>query len=270
MNTEKQLIVVTGGAGGIGQACARAFKNQPIIITDYAREAVDKTVETLSKEGFDVTGIECDITDKKDIEKLIKYVAERGSLKALVHAAGVSGAVKDLKKVFTINLLATELLINAFYELAMKDSVAILLSSMKAHTIPANKEYDEALKNPQAAASFDIVSRFVDDDSDMMYDFSKRGVRLLTHKYADKWGEKGARIASVSPGIIETPMALKAAKEHPEEIEMLKQATPLKRIGQPEDVADVVSFLASDAARFITSTDILVDGGVLQNIKKMV
>ena len=74
MNRAKEIIVVTGGAGGIGQACARAFKNQPIVITDYAQEMVDKTVETLSKEGFDVTGIGCDITDKRDIEKLIKYV----------------------------------------------------------------------------------------------------------------------------------------------------------------------------------------------------
>ena len=85
----------------------------------------------------------------------------------------------------------------------------------------------------------------------------------------DKWGEKGARIVTVSPGVIETPMALKAAEEHPERMEMIKKATPLQRNGQPEDIADVVYFLTSDAARFITGTDILVDGGVIQNIKKM-
>jgi NAD(P)-dependent dehydrogenase (short-subunit alcohol dehydrogenase family) len=102
-----------------------------------------------------------------------------------------------------------------------------------------------------------------------MYNFVKRGVQLLTIKNANKWGEKGARIVSVSPGVIETPMALKAAQEHPERMEKIKQATPLKRNGQPEDVADVIYFLTSDAARFITSTDILVDGGVVHNIKKM-
>jgi NAD(P)-dependent dehydrogenase (short-subunit alcohol dehydrogenase family) len=269
MKVQQKVIVITGGVGGIGQACARVFKNQPIIITDYSQETVDETVEILSNEGFDVTGISCDITDEKDIEKLIKYVAKNGSLKALIHAAGVSGTVNDLRKVFTINLVATELLINAFYELAVKDSVAILLSSMKAHTIPENKEYDEALRNPQAPESFDIVSRFVDNNSDTMYNFTKRGVQLLMHKNADKWGEKGARIVSVSPGVIETPMALQAAEEHPELMEKIKQATPLKRNGQPEDVADVIYFLASDAARFITSTDILVDGGVIHNIKDM-
>jgi NAD(P)-dependent dehydrogenase (short-subunit alcohol dehydrogenase family) len=269
MKTEKKLIVITGGAGGIGQACARAFKNQPIIITDYSQEVVDKTVKAFLDEGFDVSGISCDITDKNDIKKLTEFVATKGSLKALIHTAGVSGTVQDLKKVYTIDLVATELLIDAFYELAVKDSVAILLSSMMAHTVPVNKEYDTALTNPQEPESFNTVSRFVNNDSDMMYNFAKRGVQLLTHKHADKWGEKRARIVSVSPGVIETQMALKAAEEHPERMKKIKQATPLKRNGQPEDVADAIYFLASDAASFINSTDILVDGGVIHNIKKM-
>ncbi len=269
MNNQKNLIVITGGAGGIGQACARAFKNQPIILTDYSQEQVEKAVNKLSKEGFDVSGIACDITSKEDVEKLTKFVDDKGALKALIHTAGVSGTVKDLKKVYTIDLVATELLVDAFHKLAVKDSVAILLSSMMAHAVPANNDYDKALINPQAPDSFDIVSKFVNNDSDMMYNFAKRGVQLLTHKNADKWGEKGARIVSVSPGVIKTPMALKAAEEHPERMERIQQATPLKRNGQPEDVADVIYFLASDAARFITSTDILVDGGVIHNIKAM-
>jgi len=269
MKVQKNLIVITGGAGGIGQACARVFKNHPIVLTDYSQDRVDETVELLSKEGFDVSGIACDITSKNDIEKLTNFVADRGSLKAFIHTAGVSGTVKDLNKVYTIDLVATELLVDAFYKLAVKDSVAILLSSMMAHTVPANKDYDFALANPQDSASFETVSKFVNNDSDLMYNFAKRGVQLLTIKNANKYGEKGARIVSVSPGVIETPMALKAMEEHPERMEMIKQATPLKRNGQPEDVSEVIRFLASDAARFINSTDILVDGGVIHNIKKM-
>ncbi len=111
------------------------------------------------------------------------------------------------------------------------------------------------------------MSRFVGGSSDVMYNFAKRGVQLLTQKNANKWGQKRARIVSVSPGVIETPMALKAAEEHPERMEMIKKATPLQRNGKPEDIADVVHFLVSDKARFITGTDILVDGGVMLNIK---
>lgn len=269
MRTQKQLIVITGGAGGIGTACAKALKNDQLIITDYTQEMVDKAVRDLKQDGFNVSGIACDITDKKQVETLKQFVSDRGSLKALIHTAGVSGTVKDLKKIYAIDLMASEMLIDAFYDLATENSVAVLVSSMMGYTVPPNEKYDEALQNPQASGSFDTISQFVEGDSDLLYNFTKRGVHLLVQKHVNKWGEKGARIVSLSPGVIETSMALKAAKEHPEQMEMIKKATPLKRNGQPEDIADVVEFLISDKARFITGTDILVDGGVIHNIKKM-
>ena len=269
MDSQKQLIVITGGAGGIGMSCARAFKDEDLVITDYSQEIVDKSVKTLSKEGFKATGIACDITDKNDVEALKNQVSKLGSLKALIHTAGVSGTVGDPKKVFTIDLIGTELLVDAFYELVTLDSVAVLFSSMMAHTVPPNEKYDPALENPQASNSYKTVSQFVNGSADIMYNFCKRGVLLLSYKNADRYGAKGARIVTISPGVIETKMGLKAAAEHPERMEMIKKATPLGRNGTPEEVADVVKFLVSDAARFITATDILVDGGVIQNIKKM-
>lgn len=267
MKTADQLIVITGGAGGIGTACARKFKNHPLIITDYSKELVEEAVAKLRKDGYNAKGIACDITDKKDIEKLRQFVAEQGTLKALIHTAGVSGTMKDLNRLFTINLVATEMLIEAFYKLATKNSVAILFSSMMGHSIPADKEYDDALSNPQKTESFEIVEKFIDNDSDTLYNFTKRGVRLLMKNNTSKWGQKGARMVTISPGVIETPMALKAAKEHPKRMEMINQLTPLQRMGKPEEIANVVAFLASDQSSFITGTDILVDGGVFENIK---
>lgn len=268
MITQKKNIVITGGAGGIGTACARTFKNENIILTDYSQEAVDKAVEALKKDGYKATGIACDITNKSDIEKLVKFTSEQGSLKALIHTAGVSGTVKDLKKLFTINLVATDILLNTFYELIEKDSVTVLFSSMMGHSILPNAEYDEALRNPQKPESFSIVSSFINGESDLLYDYTKRGVHLLTKDNTNKWGQKNARIVSVSPGVILTPMGLKAAEEHPEQIAMMEKATPLQRNGAPEEIAEVVAFLVSDKASFITGTDILVDGGLFENIKK--
>lgn len=269
MKTQKQIIVVTGGAGGIGTACAKTFKNEHLIITDYSNDLVNKSVEHLKKEGFSVTGIACDITNKEDVAKLTKFVAESGTFKAIIHTAGVSGTVKNLRKIYDIDLVAPELLVDAFYELATKDSVAVLLASMMGHAIPPNEDYDKALRNPQDVDSFGVLSKYVNGSSDILYNFVKRGVQLLAKKHVNKWGQKGARIVTVSPGVIETQMALKAAEEHPEQMEMIKKATPLQRNGQPEDIADVVYFLVSDKARFITGTDILVDGGVIENIKRM-
>lgn len=269
MSSNNGAIVITGGAGGIGMACARAFKDEDLIITDYSQEVVDKAVATLVKEGYKAKGIACDITDKKDIAKLKDFVSKNGKLNALVHAAGVSGTVGDARKVFTINLIGSEYMVEAFHELAEENSVVVLFSSMMAHVVPPNEVYDAALENPQVSDSFDTVNQFVKDNADTMYDFTKRGILLLSYKHADAWGAKGARIVTVSPGVIETEMGLKAAEEHPERMAMIKKATPLGRYGTPEDVSNVVKFLVSDAAKFITATDILVDGGVIQKIKQM-
>lgn len=269
MSTKKNIIVVTGAAGGIGMACARVFKDEELVLTEYSQEGVDKAIYLLKQEGINAKGIACDIANKEEVERLKDFASSQGSFKALIHTAGVSGTMKDLRKVYDIDLVATEYLIDSFYELAEQNSVAVLLSSMMAHAVPENKEYDYALQNPQEPASFDTILKFINGNSDVLYNFVKRGVLLLTHKNADRWGAKGARIVSISPGVIETEMALKAAEEHPVRMEAIKQATPLKRNGTPEEIADVASFLVSDAARFITATDILVDGGVIHKIKTM-
>lgn len=269
MDVQKKWIVITGAAGGIGMACAKALKNENLIVTDYSDQQVDATVAELARQGITVKGISCDITNNDDIQRLTQFVQQHGTFKTLIHSAGVSGTITDLKKVYQIDLVATESLTNAFHELAVEGSVAILVSSMMAYMVPANPSYDDALANPGAADSFDIVSGFVNNDADEMYNFAKRGVQLLVQKYADKWGKHGARIVSVSPGVIETPMALKAMEEHAERMEFIKKATPLQRNGRPKDVANLIKFLASDSAGFITGTDILIDGGVIHNLKKM-
>lgn len=269
MKASKKVIVITGGAGGIGQACARKYKEELLIITDYSQAQVDESVDLLKNEGFDAIGIPCDISNKEDVSKLTDFVVANGEFKALIHTAGVSGTVKDPKKVYNIDLIGTDILLDAFFEIATLDSVAVMVSSMMAHVVPSNESYDDALRNPQADGSYAKVEIATNGDSDVMYNFAKKGVLYLVEKNADRWGSKGARVISLSPGVIETPMALKAAEEHPERMEMIKQATPLKRNGQSEDIADVAYFLTSHAARFITGTDILVDGGVIHNIKKM-
>lgn len=92
----------------------------------------------------------------------MKFTAENGSFKALVHTAGVSGTVKDLKKIYDIDLVASEILVDAFFDLATENSVAVLLSSMMGHDVAPNTEYDKALINPQESGSFETVSRFVE------------------------------------------------------------------------------------------------------------
>ncbi len=266
--TMKKTIVITGASGGIGMACANALKEYKLVLTDYADSAVKKVTDQFSQQGFDVTGIACDITKKEDVEKLKAFVLKEGNYGGLVHTAGVSGSAQDLKKVFDIDLVGTDIIVNAFYELAKEDTAVILFSSMMGHVVPPNPEYDDALRNPQQEGAYNKVALFVNSDADTMYNFAKRGVQLLCQDNAMRYGEKGGRIISLSPGVIMTPMAVKAAEEHPETMDRMKKITALNRNGTPEDISDVVQFLLSDKARFISGSDILVDGGILPQLIK--
>jgi len=116
--------------------------------------------------------------------------------------------------------------------------------------------------------SLSVIKAVVKDDSSLMYNYTKRGVLLLVKENVMRFGKKGSRINSISPGVIMTQMGLKAAEEHPEKINQLLQMTPLNRTGEPDDIADVIKFMVSQEARFISGTDILVDGGVLESILK--
>lgn len=265
---KKKTIVITGGAGGIGTACANVLKEHKLVITDYSNEAVDKAVKALTIEGFDAVGMVCDITRKEEVENLMKFSLKQGNFGGIIHTAGVSGSGQKPKTVFDIDLVGTDIVIDEFHKIATKDSVLVLFSSIMGHTIPPNEEYDAALLNPQKEDSFLIVAKYVNDDADMMYNFAKRGVLLLLKENAFRIGQKGARIVSVSPGVIMTPMGLKAAEEHADRINKMIELTPLGKTGTPEDIAEVVKFLISEKANFITGSDILIDGGILTSLLK--
>src|SRR5690554_1544359 len=243
---EKKVMLITGGAGGLGVATGNKLKEYKIVVADFADDVVNKTVDEYKKKGFDAVGFKSDITSKEEVEQLIAFTQKQGPFGGLIHTAGVSETVNNVDKVFNI----------------------ILFSSMMGHTIPANEKHDEALKNPLKIDSLSVIKAVVKDDSSLMYNYTKRGVLLLVKENVMRFGKKGSRINSISPGVIMTQMGLKAAEEHPEKINQLLQMTPLNRTGEPDDIADVIKFMVSQEARFISGTDILVDGGVLESILK--
>lgn len=264
----KKVVVITGGAGGIGLACAEYLKDYDIILTDYSDEVLVRAQTQLQSLGIEAKTLACDITSKTDIDKLRDFCSKQGELAGVVHTAGVSGSLQDTRKVYNIDLLGTKYVLDSFYEVAKPNFAVVLFASMVGHTVPANDSYDAALLNPEQDDSFAIVDESAQHNSDLMYNFAKRGVLLLTQANAPRFGQKGARVVSISPGIIMTPMAKKAAEEHPEQMQQMLQITPVGRNGEPEDIAKAVKFLISDEASFITGTDLLVDGGLVNQLLK--
>ncbi|HUH47347.1 MAG TPA: SDR family oxidoreductase, partial [Arenibacter sp.] len=215
---KKKTLVITGAGGGIGTACAEVLKEYKLVLTDYSGSEVKRITDQFVQRGFDAVGIACDITKKEAVERLRDFTLKQGDFGGMVHTAGVSGSGQDPKKVFDIDLIGTQIIIDTFHEATKEGAALILFSSIMGHTVPPNPGYDGALRNPQHVDSFKTVSSFVEGSADIMYNFAKRGVLLLCKDNAFRYGENGGRIISVSPGIIMTPMAIKAAEEHPEEI----------------------------------------------------
>ena len=266
--TRNQVIVITGAAGGIGRSCVYAMRDYKLVVTDYSQEIVDKLVVELRGEGIDALGFAADITNRESVEELKNLALRQGNFKAVIHTAGVSGATKNLEQIFNINLRATDIVIDTFHDISRKDSVIVLIASMMGHAIPPNPAYDEALRKPNRKDAFSIVEPFVEGNSDTMYNFTKRGVLLLCEDNVMRFGNMGARIVTISPGVVFSPMVKQAWHDHPETMEAQRRMTPAGRYGVPEDIAEVAKFLVCDCSEFITGTDIKVDGGLFSQIMK--
>lgn len=258
----KKIYVVTGGAGGIGLEVAKRFKDGLVLIGDISVDALASAKVELEGLGLEVDTHPLDLSKAESIAKFMTYAKSLGNVAVLVNSAGVSGDQAPAKVLLNINLLGSQIIIEEALKVMDKGANIVMVSSMVGHSIPNNDAYMDFLENPEKEGAIDALVAVVENDATKSYPFSKRGVQALVNRYAFEAGQAGVRINSVSPGVIMTAMSRKAEEEHPEAMQSMYDMTPLGRAGEVEDVANVVEFLLSDAAAFVTGTDILVDGGL--------
>ena len=265
----KQVYVITGGSGGMGKATAELVgKKGAVLLADVSSERLQKTKEELAAKGItDVHVQVVDITSKENVAALAEKAAELGTLKGLVHTAGLSPTMADSKRITDVNLVGTGLILEAFLPLATKGTAVVCISSMSGYMAPRQGPYVEVLKQPLADNVVETMEQFAQGNPGAAYSLSKLGVQLIVEDQAWRWGEKGARINSLSPGTINTPMGRQEASKQAEMKKML-DITPLRREGEPSEIATAVEFLLSDAASYITGIDLRVDGGTVANLAK--
>ena len=249
------VAVVTGAASGMGRACVEALRGlaDVLVAVDLREPDIDGTV-----------GVACDVSDPAAVEALAARARELGPFRALVHSAGISPTMADARRVLEVDLVGTQLLLDAFEDLVVPGSAAVCFSSSAAYQIAAvaQPEWDELVDVPLAPDFLDRGSATF-ADSGFAYGMAKRGVIRAAARASVPWGRRGGRVNSLAPGLIDTPMGRQEFEQQPIMQAML-EATPLARLGEPREVAAVAAFLVSDGAAFISGIDVLVDGGMLQ------
>lgn len=209
----------------------------------------------------------CDVSDPSAVRTLAARVRELGPFRALAHAAGISPTMGDARRILHVDLVGTQLLLDAFEELVSPGSAAVCFSSSAAYQLGPyiTAEQEALLIDPLVPDFVNQAASAVDDDRGFAYGLAKVGVIRAAGRAAVAWGRRGGRVNSVSPGLIDTPMGRQELKQQPV-MQGMRAATPLGRLGEPSEVAAAVAFLLSDAASYVSGIDVLVDGGMVQGI----
>jgi NAD(P)-dependent dehydrogenase (short-subunit alcohol dehydrogenase family) len=263
----KDVIVVIG-AGGIGQAIARRQGfGKTILLADWNADTLANAAADLAAASYAVETQQVDVALRASVRALVDTAASLGAVVQVVNTAGLSPNMASVEKVLEVDLYGSAVVFEEFERVIAPGGAALIISSMAGHMLPAlTAEQDKALAFTQADEL--LALPFLQPDavpnSMVGYMIAKRANTLRVQAAAMSWGERGARVNSISPGIIVTPLAQHELNSEIGDIyRAMVEASPSRRMAPPEEIAVAASFLLGPDAGFITGSDLLIDGGVI-------
>lgn len=264
VNLAPGLVVITGGAGGVGLAAARMVPpGHPVLLVDRNEQRLERAVKELDGSGGHVEALACDVTDREDVAAVAARAARLGPLSLLLHTAGLSPSMADARTIVRVNALGTAEVLTAFEPLLVPGSVTVVIASMAGHRRRAF-DFDHLLDGPLDEQALDALVQAAADQSRPAYALSKRFCIREVERLAATWGAKGARIVSVSPGVIDTEMGqLESGATGRGNPAASLGVAAVKRLATADEIAGAALLLADRGASYITGTDLLVDGGTI-------
>jgi NAD(P)-dependent dehydrogenase (short-subunit alcohol dehydrogenase family) len=260
-------VTVLIGAGSIGLAIARRVSaGRHVLVADLHQKNADAVAKTLEEAGFETTTAVVDVSSRASVHALAAQAQALGDVLRVVHAAGVSPSQAPPAAILHVDLLGTALVLEEFGNVIAADGSAVVIASQSGHRLGAltaeenrllaTTPTDELLALPMLQA--DQVT-----DSLHAYQLAKRGNALRVMAEAVRWAKRGARVNTISPGIIITPLAKdELTGPRGEGYRRMLSMSPAGRAGTPDEVANVAALLMGADGAFITGSDFLMDGGV--------
>ena len=264
-------LLVVLGAGGMGEAIARRVgPGRTVLLADFNEQLLSRTADAMRGDGYTVETRVVDVSSRESVRELAQAAAILGPIEALAHTAGLSPVQAPIDAILRVDLAGVAFSVDEFAEVIAPGGAGVVIASNAGHQA-ADGLPSELQRMLATTATDDLLSLpFLAGltDAGAAYSVAKLANQLRMSAASVVWGARGARINSVSPGVISTPMG-RAELEgpHGDFMRAMIDTSGTHRIGTPQDIAAAAEFLLGPAASFVTGTDLLVDGGVTGAIR---
>jgi NAD(P)-dependent dehydrogenase (short-subunit alcohol dehydrogenase family) len=260
-------VIVVLGAGSIGQAIVRRVSaGKQVLLADLRPENADAAAKTLSDAGFNVTTATVDVSSRASVKALVETATGLGEVSGVIHAAGVSPSQAPPEVILKVDLYGTALVLEEFGNVIVRGGAGIVIASQSGHRLPPLSVEQNAALATTPVEELLVLPMLQPDqvrDSLHAYQLSKRGNSLRVMAEAVRWGKRGARVNTISPGIIITPLANDELKgPRGPGYRRMMEVSAAGRAGTPDEVGTVGALLMGSDGAFITGSDFLMDGGV--------